>query len=237
MASPLGPLPPGFAPTVAALHQVAEQLIAPARKPENEISLRATAGGFGTPAFEFDSTRHQVRVEGGELVHAADGQQRRAALASLAEAGAAIADLLPAGTELDRAPLEVRPEAARALAEWYAFGERVLDRLAALAAPAEAPTRPRLWPEHFDIAIEMGEEAAGGRANYGLSPGDADHAEPYLYVGPWTASVSGPLWQARGFDGAELSYAELLAAADQEAAAHQFFVTRRDLLDTEERKR
>jgi len=30
-----------------------------------------------------------------------------------------------------------------------------------------------------------------------------------------------------------MTYAELLAAEDQEAAAHDFFVTRRDLLNTE----
>jgi hypothetical protein len=234
MASPLAPLPPGFAATAAGLHRVAAELVAPARKPDHEISLRATAGGFGTPVFEFDGTSRQVRVEGAELVHTSDGEERRAALTSLAEAGAAIADLLPAGTELDRAPLGINPAAASALAQWYAFGERALARLVALAAPADAATIPRLWPEHFDIAIEIGEEARGRRANYGFSPGDADHPEPYAYVGPWTAAVSGEPWNAHGFSGAELSYAELLAAADPEAAAHEFFTTRWDLLNTEE---
>ena len=48
-------------------------------------------------------------------------------------------------------------------------------------------------------------EAAGQRANYGASPGDEDHAEPYVYVGPWTAEVDGELWNATGFTGAELA--------------------------------
>ena len=72
----------------------------------------------------------------------------------------------------------------------------------------------------------------GGRParNYGFSPGDEDHDEPYAYVGPWTAEVSGELWRATGFRGAELPYAELLAATDQRAAALDFFTTRRDAL-------
>jgi hypothetical protein len=236
MGSPLAPLPPAFAATVASLHRVAEELVAPARKPDNEISLRSTPGGFGTPEFEFEGTARQVRVEGAELVHSAGAEQRRAALTSLAEAGAALADLLPAGSELSREPLQVNPAAAAALAEWYAFGAAALDRVVALAAPADEPTTPRLWPEHFDVAIEMGDEAAGARANYGFSPGDESHPEPYLYVGPWTAAVAGEMWAARGFNGAEMSYAELLAAPDQEAAAHEFLTTRWDLLNTKEAK-
>ena len=89
---------------------------------------------------------------------------------------------------------------------------------------------PRLWPEHFDIAIELGPEGRGLRANYGLSPGDEDHAEPYLYVSPWSAEVAGDLWNANGFKGAELSYADLAGEDDQPAAALGFFVTRWDAL-------
>ena len=70
------------------------------------------------------------------------------------------------------------------------------------------------------------------RAGYGVSPGDADHPEPYLYVGPWGDPPAGPDWTATGFRGAELGYAELLAEPDQRAAALAFFRARRaDLLD------
>ena len=48
----LKPLPATFATTVSALHRVAEQIVAPARKPDNEIALAATPGGFGTPEFD-----------------------------------------------------------------------------------------------------------------------------------------------------------------------------------------
>ncbi len=111
------------------------------------------------------------------------------------------------------------------LGDWYAFGAAILGEFADATA-----TAVRLWPEHFDIAIEMGDEATGPRANYGFSPGDEDHDEPYAYVGPWTAEVSGELWRATGFRGAELRYSDLLAATDQRAAALDFLTTRRDAL-------
>jgi hypothetical protein len=226
----LSPLPDGFAATVASLHRVAEQLVAPARKPDNEISLRATPGGFGTPEFEFGGVARQVRVDGVELVQRVGEEERRAALVSLAEAASAVEDLLPTDAALDEEPLDLDPTAARALADWYELGADALGQLVSRAAPEDAVTPPRLWPEHFDIAIELGPEDRGLRANYGLSPGDADHAEPYVYVGPWSAEASGELWNATGFNGAELLYAELLGAEDQMAAVLEFFTERWDAL-------
>ncbi len=230
MSPRLSPLPERFALTVSALHRVAEELVAPARKPDNEIALEATPGGFGTPEFEFEGARRQVRVEGDELVHVADGEERRAALSSLAEGATAIADLLPPGSGPDEKPLEIDVAASRALGEWYGFGAGVLADLVARAAPEDDATEPRLWPEHFDIAIELGPEQRGLRANYGFSPGDEDHAEPYLYASPWSAPVSGDLWRARGFRGAELTYTDLLGTEDQVAAALGFFTSRWDAL-------
>jgi len=223
-------LPATFASTVAALHLVAEQLVAPARKPDNEIALQPTPGGFGTPVFDHDGVRHQVRVEDAELVHEEDGTERRAPLSSLAVATEAVEELLPSGMEPSTEPLAVDAEASRALGAFYAFSGAALAQLDAEAEQADAATPARLWPEHFDLAIELGDEAAGGRANYGASPGDENHAEPYLYVGPWTAEVAGELWRASGFSGAELGYTQLLAAADQGGAALDFFRERKKAL-------
>ena len=130
----LEPLPRTFQATVTALHHVAEDVVAPARKPDNEIALIATPGGFGTPEFEDGGVRQQVRVDGAELVYRAGDDERRE-------------------------PLDVDPTAAARLADWYAFGAAVLQRL-------DPGAQPWLWPEHFDIAIELGE------ATYGVSPGD-----------------------------------------------------------------
>jgi hypothetical protein len=148
--------------------------------------------------------------------------ERRAPLSSLEDARRHVADLVP-DAALNAAPLQVDADAATVLGEWYAFGDAVLSAFADATA-----TEVRLWPEHFDIAIEMGDD--GSRANYGFSPGDEHHPEPYAYVGPWTAEVSGELWNATGFRGAELGYAQLLAAPDPRAAALEFFTIRKEAI-------
>src|SRR6188472_898209 len=120
----LNPLPDSFAATVASLHRVAERIVAPSRKPDNEIALEATPGGFGTPVFEHDGFRHQVRVDGAELVHAEGAAERRAPLNSLATAAGAVSGLLPAGAELDDQPLAVDPAASRRWATGMALPPR-----------------------------------------------------------------------------------------------------------------
>jgi hypothetical protein len=228
---PLQPLPDSFVSTREALHQVAEQLVAPARKPDNEIALRQTPGGFGTPPFPFEGANVQVHVEGAELVLDRDGESERVPLTSLSEAGATLGPaLLADGVPDDTEPLEIDPVAAERLAEFYAFADEVLRELRESLPPGDVPSDINLWPEHFDIAFEAGEEAAGKRANYGASPGDEAHDEPYLYIGPWTAEVSGDLWNAKGFPGAELSYSDLVAADDQHATASEFFKARHEAL-------
>lgn len=230
MSSPLSPLPAGFAATVSSLHQVAEQVVAPARKPDNEIALMPTPDGFGTPEFEYDGARRQVRVEGNQLVQLVGDGRRRAPLTSLAEAASAVADLLPADADLSPDPLAIDADAATALAAWYELGAAALSDFAAAAPAGDAATEPILWPEHFDVAIELGDEAAGERATYGFSPGDENHAGPYAYVAPWRPGIEGELWNAVGFGGAELGYEELLGAADPRAAAIDFFTIRRQAL-------
>jgi hypothetical protein len=223
----LQPLPESFAATRDALHRVAEVIVAPARKPHNEIALRQTPGGFGTPPFDFDGKRMQVRVEGAELVLAVDGEETRTRLTTLADAGGFLGTgLLPDGVPDDTGSLGIDPPAANRLGDFFAFSAEVLERFReGLPSDAE-PSEINLWPEHFDIALEAGSEAADRRANYGASPGDEHHPQPYVYVGPWTAVAEGELWNARGFAGAELSYADLLAADDQEAAALELLQSR-----------
>ena len=102
----------------------------------------------------------------------------------------------------------------------------MLEELRAGADAELDPSRVQLWPEHFDMAVELGSESAGRRAGYGCSPGDDEHPEPYIYVAPWEAPPEGELWNATAFRGAELSYDELLAADDQRGHALDFFRTR-----------
>jgi hypothetical protein len=227
MGVELKPLRPAFVATRRALHRVAEELVAPARKPHNEIALRQTPGGFGTPVFEFEARTTQVRVEGVELVVGPDGAEGRVELRTLAAGGALLGpELLPDGVPDDESPLEIDGEAAARLADFYAFGADVLERVKSAMSADAAPSDTNLWPEHFDIAFDAGPESAGMRATYGASPGDDEHPEPYVYVGPWTAEVSGKLWNATGFRGAELRYVELLGAGDPESLAVEFMQSR-----------
>jgi hypothetical protein len=232
VSNPTLPSPPSdFAPTREALHRLAEDVIKPAREQTSDKwTLTQTPGGFGTSAFGDDN---QVRVEGVELIVREGGEERSAQISSLAAAAELIGPrLLPEPIEgLPAEPLPIDPEAAQALATAYAVGQAALEQLVATAGEGDAPTAPTLWPEHFDIAIEMGNEAAGRRANYGLSPGDDDHPQPYFYVGPWSAHPDGELWNARGFSGAELGYAELAASPDPVALAVEFSLARKRALD------
>jgi hypothetical protein len=222
---PLDPVPPTLGTTRESLHRLAERVISPARQRDNgKIGLRWTLGGFGTPFFGADA---QIRVDGDALVIDTPGGQRRFELSTIRDAAAAVGfDLVGADEQKDDAPLEVDATAARFIGDWFGFTTSVLEQLRA-EAPAEwEPSHVQLWPEHFDVAVELGNEQAETRATLGGSPCDETHPEPYLYVAPWTARPGGELWQARGFPGAELPYSELLGAPDQRAAALEFFRVR-----------
>ena len=208
---PLAPLPPCFLETRAALHALAEHVLVPIRHAvTGKIGLRFTYHGFGTPFFGRD---RQVRVENGALL---DGDRHhhpttlRAALDFFGTAGAARAGSYAPSTALDLdTPLAVDADAAIALGHWYGFTTSLVEQLRAEAEPDDNPTRPQLWPEHFDLAIASGRR--GARANFGGSPGDESHPEPYLYVGPFEPRT-GSFWNAPF--GASLRYADILAGAD-----------------------
>jgi hypothetical protein len=202
----LEPAPPTLVAAREALHRVAAEVVSPARQRANgKIGLRWTLGGFGTPFFGADS---QLRVEGAQLiVEAGRAEERRAPLASIAEAAGAI------GFEVDGNddPLDIDPLASHFIGEWFGFVTSVLEDLRAQAPAEWEASRVQIWPEHFDAAVELGAESADGRAAVGGSPGDESHPEPYLYVAPWSAHPT-----------AELSYAELLEAGDQRQTAIAF---------------
>jgi len=224
----LGPAPPALVPTRLALHRLAEEVVSPARKGSNgKIGLRYTRGGFGTPFFGADA---QVRVEGIDLIVAGEGVERRERITTVGAAAALLGPELLPEPGADGGQLEVDDEAAVFVGDWYGFACSVLEELRAEATVADEPSRVQLWPEHFDMALELGAEPAGTRAAYGLSPGDDDHPDPYAYVAPWTARPSGELWQAGTFSGAELPYHELLDADDQRGAALEFFRVRAQAL-------
>ncbi|MGZ8734447.1 MAG: hypothetical protein ACXW1M_04615 [Acidimicrobiia bacterium] len=218
-----------FEATRHAWHALAEHVVTPARHRANgKIGLRYTRAGFGTPFFGADE---QVRVAGERLVLVRSGRAGVHPITTLGDAAdivgieaGAPADLFTPTTELDvDAPLTIDPTAARLLGDWFGFACSVLEVLRAGAAPDDDPARVQLWPEHFDLAVDLGSESAGARGTFGASPGDADHPEPYLYVTPWATKPDHPVWNATAFRGASLPLSALAGTDRARALALAFF--------------
>jgi hypothetical protein len=187
---------PGAPPTVASLHVLAEHVLgAGLHAATGRIGLQAVPGGFATPASADGALGGRLAVSGGELVITRpDGSERRAPITTPAAAAAFFgvepgmpSSVYPPTTELVLdAPLDIEPAVARQVCDWFGLGDAALARFGDLHA-VQSPSGRTLWPEHFDLALAMSE------VNYGVSPGDPVHAEPYLYVGPWTPR-SGSFW-------------------------------------------
>jgi hypothetical protein len=217
----LGAAPARLASTRVALHRLAEHVLSPARANANgKIGLRFTRGGFGTPFFAGDV---QLRVAGGELIVQRGELERSAPITTLADMAAHVGPELLPPPVTDTEQLAIGAEASLFLGEWFGFGASILEELRAGASEELEPSRVQLWPEHFDLSVELGADHDGRRAGFGASPGDELHPEPYLYVTPWSELPPGDLWQATAFRGAELPYSVLMGAADQRRAALGFF--------------
>lgn len=166
--------------TRRALHAVAELVIAgPQQAATGDIRLRVVPGGFA-------GTASGLRVTGTDLVW--DGGRTRLAgtcraLAAAAGLTAVAPDAYEHGSGVDPdEELELDPAGTALLLGWFARGDAALESF--------APGVERvLWPEHFDVGYAVDE------VNYGVSPGDDGHPEPYAYVGPWTRR-DGPFWNA-----------------------------------------
>jgi hypothetical protein len=221
-------IPRGYETTLRSLHQVAYFVLAPARHRSNgKIGLRYTYRGFGTPFFGDDE---QIRIEEDRLVRQTQREASDSPLSTIAQACRqvelpyrpvwfAFRDLLEPVAPTAR--LQLDQPAVDTVTDWFGFGTSVLEQLRRLPGAIDV-SRVQLWPEHFDLAIEMGPEKA--RASYGASPGDDSHPEPYLYVSAWgTIDRADSFWNDRAFNGASLSYRKLLDAEDQRAAALDFF--------------
>lgn len=211
-AEGLAPLPARFAATREALHLVAARVLGAARYAAvGRMGLVVVSGGFGTPPFD----GRRLLVVGAQLTD----RERRQPLTTLADACAfaGVDPVVVPHPVLDlpadpAAPLEVDGDAAAVLARWLGLSQSLLEALVASAQGGDDPSAIQLWPEHFDVAVEMG--APGARANYGGSPGDSLIDEPYLYVGPHELR-QGPFWNAPF--GAALTYGEIRGGADPAA--------------------
>ena len=174
--------PSDLTATRRSLHAVAESVIAgPQHRLHGTIRMGLRPGGFGGTALD-------VAVDGGDLVWpggrtALDGSTCRE-LAGRAGLEAGIAEGLyrdTSGVGMDES-LVVDAAVVADLAAWLATGDAALRRI----APGDTPV---LWPEHFDLAIALGD------ATVGVSPGDGWSPEPYAYVSVATAPL-GEAWNA-----------------------------------------
>ena len=226
--------------TRLALHRLAAYVIAPARHRANgKFGLRWTLGGFGTPFFGPD---RQIRVEGTTLVDQRGDDVRTTTLGSLRSA----ADFLeteidaetaaehdsPAVGDIDE-PLAVDPTASGFLGHWFGMAFAGLEMVRADPESID-PSRPQLWPGHFDPAIEVGSDDT--RGSYGASPGDHGSDQPYLYVSLWwpdrlDIDSADPFWNASGFTGRILALGDFPAGADPAVVAADFWRETRDHID------
>lgn len=226
-------LPEGFETTRQALHQIAFFALAPKRfAATGKLGLRYTHRGFGTPFFGDDE---QIRIESGDLVHQTRDDVATASVASVGEACEFIGiDYQEQWFEGFHDPLaaigpdthlDIDQKAAEAIGDWLGFSTLVLERLRRTPGAVDV-SRVQLWPEHFDPAVEMGSQEKGRRASYGASAGDSAHPEPYLYVAAWgELDRNDPFFNDSSFNGASISYSQLLDSSHQVETALDFLRT------------
>lgn len=172
-----------MATTRRTLHGIAEGVLAgPQHRRTGELALRQSPGGFATTAGP------DLRVEGHDLV--VDGNRRIPLTGTFADlATAAGVDFGEAAGLYDDHSgvgphdlIELDDAALAALMSWYEIGATAL----AMLTP-DVPAQ--LWPEHFDLAVDLDD------ATYGVSPGDAYEAEPYAYISVMPMDEN-PFWNA-----------------------------------------
>jgi hypothetical protein len=227
-------LPDDFVSTRTTLHTIAAHVLARRRyEVSGRFGLRASPGGFATPAF--GEGPETVRVARGVLVRETAGDAGYVAIA-----GSTLRALAThAGTDVDRefsvggetpavgdadAPLAVDPASRRVVAGWLALGWQVLDEVLGGLADGAGPATVQLWPEHFDAGTNVG-LTTGSKVNLGASLGDAFSPEPYLYVGPWGSERPGDpaFWNAPF--GAVLRWGDVVGQPDPVAHAVSFLRT------------
>lgn len=186
--------------TRASLHAVAEHVLAASQYAQKRrIGLRQATGGFATQPFVVDGAERRLAVVGTELVARDDRQgeatERRVPITNLRAAAGLTGGPVGMPSDVYRPSPMPDPDGALALdrgaaallADLYALVQATLTVFAAELAE-EGPSEIQLWPEHFDLATTI------SGVNYGGSPGDAAHDEPYLYVGPFEPPPRGGFW-------------------------------------------
>lgn len=119
------------------------------------------------------------------------------------------------------------------LGRWFGDAWLLLNQLRRECPEFASPVQS--WPHHFDTATLLrfgeGPEGEPRTVGVGLSPGDEQYDEPYLYVAPWPRPDGAPdhelpsgCWQEAGWVGAVLPARELIEGTgpEQEERARAF---------------
>ena len=237
----LPPAPPleTLVETRLALHRLAMYVIAPVRHRANgKFGLRWTHRGFGTPFFGDD---RQVRVEGATIVDQHGDDVRRTAITTLRAASEFLSSEIDPETAAEHdspevgdidETLMVDAVAADFLGAWYGMAFAALEAVRSDEATVN-PSRPQLWPGHFDPAIEIGGEDS--RGSYGASPGGHGSDEPYLYGALWypdrlDIDPDDPFWNGSGFVGRRKKLSDFGTDIDPVTEAADFWRETRDRL-------
>ncbi len=217
--------------TRTALHCVAAHVLGRRRaEVSGRFGLRATPGGFGTPAF--GDGPEVVRVTGLTIVHETGAESERMAIggSTLRQMASFVgADIesefscgedTPAVGDPDTA-VDPDPGTAGVLAAWYSIGWEVLDVLLGEVDAVTTSATIQLWPEHFDAGTTV-VLPSGEKVNLGFSPGDSFEAEPYAYVGPWSNERPGDpaFWNAPF--GAVLRASDVMGTTDAAQGCRDF---------------
>jgi hypothetical protein len=175
-----------LAATRRSLHALAELVLAgPQYRAAGRIRLDVVPGGFASTVLNPRLAVSGDRVTSAAGATAAIGGQTARALG----AGLGVTAGRPegvydggSGVGLDET-LVLDAAQAGVITGALATGR---DALAAFE-PGETPV---LWPEHFDLAIRVGD------VNFGVSPGDSFIDEPYAYVGVSAPPAGDAFWNA-----------------------------------------
>ncbi len=210
-----------LAVTRRSLHGVAELVLAgPQYRATGRLRLRVVPVGFATtekPEFRSDG----LEVAGLGVIAGINGRSPRAIAEELGLTAGRPEGAYGDGSGVDPdETLIVDPDQAAIIIGALVRGQDALiafARAESLAsAQATAPT-PVLWPEHFDVAISVGD------VTYGVSPGDGFSGEPYAYVG-----ASRPAAGDDAFWNAPFGAARPLAELPDATAVTGFFARGRD---------
>ncbi|MCH9042461.1 MAG: hypothetical protein IIB80_09950 [Thaumarchaeota archaeon] len=82
-----------------------------------------------------------------------------------------------------------------------------------------------LWPHHFDFSLEWYTGSKDEQIGTGISPGDEQYSNPYLYMNPWPfeekiTETFLPIgtWHTNGWNGIKVEWDELVQFTPKNAA-------------------